>query len=331
MAATNPRVYLGGRFSTNTKIEEAWLKRTGCKFRCFSFANVYPECVYYTSNASAAIDVCEKNNVGIMMDSGAFSFHKFAAQSKRRSEISDKKKDIDPEKLQKVMYRWYRDYCLENKKKWDFYLTLDYKPHQPTIFKMQKQFVKDGLMPIPVYHGDSDLDWLKRYKDTFGCKLISIGAISTDLRGHSYKKYRFFFDRVFEYGAKHGIKFHGLAVTSLGLITAYPWYSIDSSTWVQSSIYGMITFPDRDKNTIYNIHISERRTTTPVASYNNMPRRQRSLVEATIKEFGFTLKELRNGKEALDGRHDWNGKVFAHIFDLVDTTKQKHVHWERLI
>lgn len=265
-----------------------------------------------------------------MMDSGAFSFHRWAAQTRRRSEISKSKEEVDPEKLQLTMYKWYRDYCLRNKKKWDFFLTLDYKPHQPTIFAMQQRFIKDKLLPIPVYHGDSELDWLKKYKD-LGCDLIAVGAISTDIRGHSYKKYRFFFDRVFEYAAKHGLKLHGLAVTSLSLITAYPWYSVDSSTWVRSSIYGMITFPDREKNTIYNIHISEKNTTTKVASYNDMPAKQKSMVEATIKEFGFTLKELRDAKNGLEGRHTWNGKIFANVFDLVDTTKQKHVSWERLI
>jgi hypothetical protein len=309
MAATNPRIYLSGRFSTGTKIESAWLKRTGCKYRCFSFANLDPKCANFSNNCVEALEVCEKRKIGIMMDSGAFSFHKLAAQTRRRSKISDSKKDIDLEKLQSRMYRWYRDYCLENAGKWDFYITLDYKAHQPTIYAMHKRFIKDGLNPVPVYHGDMDVDWLKRYKDDFGSK----------------------FDRVFEAAAKYDLQIHGLAVTSLSLITAYPWFSVDSSTWTQSSIRGMITFPDRDKNTIYNLHISERHAKSPVASYNSLPRRQRSMIEATIKDFGFTLKELRDSKLGLEGRSAWNGKIFSGVFDLIDTTKTRHTEWERLI
>lgn len=323
-----PRIYLGGRFSTSTKIEKAWLKRTGCKFRCFSFAAVHPECIHYSPNAEAALEVCEKKKVGIMMDSGAFSFRKFASSTKKRG---GKVHEIDPQKLQKEMYKVYRGFCLENAKKWDFYLTLDWRAHQPTIFKMQKRFVKDGLMPWPVYHGDMELDWLKKYQDTFGSNFFGISSASISFRGKSYKAHRFFYDRVFEYGAKHGMQFHGLAVTSLGLISMYPWFSVDSSTWVKSSIYGMITFPDREKNTIYNIHISDRQTNTSTPSYNNMSRKHRSMVETTIKDFGFTLKELRNGTAALEGRHDWNGMVFANVFDMVDTSVAKHVDWERLI
>jgi hypothetical protein len=92
----------------------------------------------------------------------------------------------------------------------------------------------------------------------------------------------------------------------------------------------MITFPDREKNTIYNIHISERPTTTPVASYNNMSRKHRQAVDATIRDFGFNLEELRDSKKGLEGRHIWNGKVFSNIFDLIDTKQRKHVEWERL-
>lgn len=327
----NPRIYLGGRFSTNTEIETAWLKRTGIKYRCFSFANVYPKTMWYVKNVAKALEVCEQKKIGIMIDSGAFQIHRVAAQTRVRSKAADSKKDIDIEKLQASMYRWYARYCHANKSKWDFYVTLDYKPHQPTIFAMQGRFAKDGLMPTPVYHGDASVDWLKKYKDEYGCKLISVGTAGVDIRGKSYKRFRYFFDRVFEFGAKHGIQFHGLAVTSLALITTYPWYSVDSSTWVRSSINGMITFPDREKNTIYNLHISSRHTKTPVLSYNDMTKSQRSMVTSTLKDFGFEVKDLRSGNRGLLGRHDWNGKVFGNIFDIVDTTKQKHVEWERLV
>jgi hypothetical protein len=207
-----PRIYLSGRFSTGTKVEAAWLKRTGCKYRCFSFAALHSEAANYSGNAVEALSVCEKRGVGIMMDSGAFSFHKLAAQTRRRSKISDSKKSIDIEKLQNTMYGWYRDYCLANAHKWDFYITLDYKAHQPTIYAMHKRFIKDNLNPVPVYHGDMGVEWLKRYKDDFGCNLIAVGSAGVDVRGKSHKRFRYFFDRVFEFAAKHDLKIHGLAL-----------------------------------------------------------------------------------------------------------------------
>lgn len=323
------KIYLGGRFSTGTEIEQAWLDRTGCKYRCFSFANLHPEAMNYSINTIEALDVCIKNKVGIMMDSGAFSFHEMTAQTKRRSKISDSKKTVDMEELQEQFYHNYVEYVKANKKKWDFYVTLDYRMHQPTILKMQKRFVKDGLLPVPVYHGDMGLEWLLKHKE-MGCNLIATG-LGKSIRGIRFKGRRYYFDRVFNFAAKHDIKIHGLAVTSLGLMTAYPFHSVDSATWVRSSIYGSIAFPDREKNVIYNLHVSKRHITTGVASYNTMPQKQKDMVKETIKDFGFSLKELRSDKDGLEGRHMWNGKVFAHVFDLIDTNIQKHTEWEALI
>jgi hypothetical protein len=322
-------VYLSGRFSTDVKIEKEWLHRTKCKYRCFSFANIYPKTVYYSKNAETALDVCEKKGIGIMLDSGAYSFHRWVASTARRGKIADERKDIDIEAMQRRWYRWYSRYCLKHGDKWDFYFTLDYKMHQPTIYAMQEQFIKDGLHPIPVYHGDSDLDWLLKQKELCGKDLIGIGR-GLAIRGHRHKGQRFYVDQVFNYGAKHGIKFHGLAMTSLSMISAYPWYSVDSSTWVQSAIFGMLIFPDREKNTNYNLHISERATKTPVASYNTMTSKQQAMVRETITDMGFTMRELRDEKDGLEGRHIWNGYMFANIFDIVDTKKEKVKRWEPL-
>lgn len=330
MVIVKPIIYLSGRFSTGKKLEKAWLKRTGCTHRCFSFAYTHPNGIDYNKQAAIALRVCEKNGIGIMMDSGAHSLHRLEAQSKRRSAISDKKKIIDLVDLKEQMYGQYVDYCKKNGTKWDFYVTLDYLMHQPTIVRMQRRFIKDGLLPVPVYHGDQGLEWLQKHQD-MGSKLICISTGGDNRGGISYKKQRFYLDRVFEYATKHNLQLHGLALTSLGILTAYPWWSVDSSTWVRASIFGMLAFPDREKNTTYNVHISERRTKAKVASYNTMSRKQRAMLERKIQDFGFTLEELRDSKKGLDGRHDWNGKVFANIFSLIDISKQKHSEWERLV
>src|SRR5574337_698161 len=39
------------------------------------------------------------------------------------------------------------------------------------------------------------------------------------------------------------LKVHGFGLTSLPLMKRYPWFSVDSSTWVQWSANGMILIP----------------------------------------------------------------------------------------
>lgn len=52
-----PRIYLSGRFTTDTKKELAFLKATGCKFRCFSFANVVEDQMWYQEGVAEALKV----------------------------------------------------------------------------------------------------------------------------------------------------------------------------------------------------------------------------------------------------------------------------------
>jgi len=315
----DPKVFLSGRFSARTpEVELAWLKRTGCKYRCFSFAFCHPAGAFYTKAVERALHVSEKRKIEIMMDSGAHTIH------------ADKKKDkLDPEELKETMYAEYVPWVKENKDKWAFYVTLDYLRHQPTIFKMQKRFMRDGLRPVPVYHGDSDLTWLKKYRD-MGFKFICVGT-TAEIRGSStHRSKQFFLDRVFDFGAKHDIQFHGLAMTSLSVMLQFPWYSVDSSTWARTAAFGMITFLDKDKNIVYHVHISDQKkaSKSKITMYSKLDKHHKRMIDAKIADFGFTIDELR---ESRDARYEYNGKVFSNVFSLIDRSRTMHTNWERLV
>ena len=327
---STPRIYLSGRFTTGTKIEAAWLKRTGCKYRCFSFANVVKGQMWYNKKSVQALEVCEKKDIGIMMDSGAHSLHKIEAESMRRGSRASGKQTIDIEEEKDKMFKDYVSYVKKNKKKWDFYVTLDFIRHQPSILAMQRKFEGVGLRPVPVYHGDHSLDWMLRYE---GCDLFGIG-IYRAFRGKGWRGTRFFLDQLFDFAAKHNFRLHGLAATSLSIMTMYPWWSVDSSTWSKSATFGCINYPDPDKNTIYNLHISERLTNSEVASYNTLQRKQQEMIEEHVKELGFDFKAMRRIKGGEDERHNFNGWVFSNLDKVgIDFTKQreKAASWERLV
>lgn len=325
-----PRLYLSGRFTTDTKIESAWLKITGNKYRCFSFANVVPGQMWYNDGVKAALKVCEEKKVGIMMDSGAHSLHKLASASKRRNTRASEKQAVNIEQVKDAMFKEYVKLCTKRKKLWNFYVTLDFIRHQPSIYAMQLRFEKEGLKPVPVYHGDHELDWVLKYVDR-GYDLIGVGN-SKDFR-KGYKGYRYYLDRLFDLGAKHNIRYHGLAVTSLSLMTMYDWWSADSSTWSKVATFGCLTFPDRDRNIIYNLHVSKRKSNGGVTSFNNLPRRQKEMITEVIKDLGFDLAPMREIDGGETHRHTFNGFVFSNLDKLgVDFTKQREkvVKWEPL-
>src|ERR1700761_662392 len=243
-------IYLSGRFTVNKQIEKAWLKRTKCTCRCFSFAFVNPAKPvkgYFNKNCVGALHAAEEAKVKIMMDSGAFSLHGLTLKAKKQGATAQQK-SFDLNAIKELMYESYKQYCLENKKKWEFYVTLDFVKNQEIIMAMQERFLKDKLKPMPVYHGDSNLDWLSRHKD-MGHSYICIGGL------HLHKGSKFhYLDKVFNYGAKHNITYHGLAMTNMATIIDYPFRSVDSSTWSRTAAFGMILIPDVRRKKFLNLH-----------------------------------------------------------------------------
>lgn len=322
------RIFLSGRFDVGTKIEKAWLARTGCKHRCFTYANIDIESRHHNKRVIESLAVCEKQGVSIMMDSGAASLHNIQNASRSRSTRNLAKMHLDTTAMAENIFQRYADYCKENKEKWAFFVTLDFKKHQPTIFAMQKKFERKGLSDVtPVFHGDASIDWMNKYHDR-GCKLMGISSINSARNRHSPHKFRYYLDAVFNRAAKLNMDLHGLAMTSLSILTQYPWWSVDSAAWTKTASFGSILFPNTAKNVIENVHISNR-TSTVSCSYGKMTRKQQQEIRERVTELGFSIKELR---EDVKARHDFNGWVFSNLPKIIDcSVNRSGAKWETLL
>lgn len=320
MTAT-ANVYLSGRFTVNTKVETAWLKRTGCKHRCFSFAFVNeakPIPGFFNKKCVEALHVCEKAKVKIMMDSGAFSLHTLMAKSSKKGA-----KAFDLEATRKKMFESYVKFCQAHKEKWEFYVTLDFKKDQAVIYEMQREFLKHALEPMPVYHGADPLEWLKKHKD-MGHNYICIGGG----RLHPGKEgLRYYFDNIFNYGAKYGIEYHGLAFTNMDGILSWPFKSVDSSTWSRTAAYGMILIPDVRRRKFLNLHVSSRFAGPAVHSHHDMSKKQKESLRELIAFHDFDLDAMADSEVE---RHDWNGYMMSHLskFGVEHTPKRT---WDNLL
>lgn len=321
----NTQIYLSGRFTVGAAIEKAWLKRTGCKHRCFSFAFVCPVKIpgmAFNKKVAAALKHCEDSKVKIMMDSGAHSLHTIDRASAKRNVNAKKKQTMDITQLQKLMFDEYVKFCHAGKKKWAFYVTLDFKKEQSVIYQMQKDFAVQELAPTPVYHGDSNIDWLKKHLD-MGHKFICIGG-ATLHPGKSGLAY--YFDKVFNFGAKHGISYHGLAFTSLDIIMTWPFKSVDSSTWSRCAAFGMIVIPDIARRKFFNVHVSTRGSSNQ-NSMNHMTRSQKGELKELLATHDFDLKAMRSSEIE---RHDWNGFVMSNLAKFGVTQNSKRT-WDNIL
>lgn len=138
----------------------------------------------------------------------------------------------------------------------DVYACLDVIPGAPGKKPTQKQrdeaaaatwqnylYMKaQGLEPLPVYHYGEDIKWLHNMLE-HGVDYIGLGG----LVGIPSALRRVWLDRVFsvitDEDGKPTVKTHGFGMTSVPLIFRYPWYSVDSTSWIKTSQFGMVYLP----------------------------------------------------------------------------------------
>lgn len=324
-----PLVYLSGYFGSKWMTETEWIKRTKCKFRCYSYAYTCPGAFYYNKKMEESLAQSIKAGCGIMMDSSAFSFHKFVAknqgvissQKAKRGKTQYSYEDI--ERLREQTIELYTAYAAKEGKDWDFYVNFDYIKHCPTIYEMQKRLEKKGIRPIPVYHGDHSEDWMRRYCEE-GYKLIGIGSIPRD----TWKEKRYYYDTVFNIAEKFGVKLHGLGQTSLSIMFQYPWYSVDSATWVKTAAYGKIIFVDPYRNVIGQLHISDKASSYK-GSYGTLPNTVQRQIRSVIEGYGFDFDKMRSD---LALRSAYNAYLFSNeIASLKEAISTARIKWKTLV
>ena len=166
----------------------------------------YAEAKWY----NAQMPRFKENNFDILCDSGAFSLHNRGI-------------DID-----------IFDYCDYLKKhNLSKYIVLDKIGDHPETMLNQKIMEDYGMTPIPVFHMGSPLKDLYSIVD-MGYDYICLGGT---VGAHRNKRIDFF-NSVFDSFPDH--KFHGLGLSDFNIIMMFPFYSVDSTTWLIAQKVGKI-------------------------------------------------------------------------------------------
>ena len=123
----------------------------------------------------------------------------------------------------------------------------DFHPNAELSWRNQLYLEEEhGLSPIPVVHYGTDLRWLEHYIEQ-GYDMVALGALVGSSKTSGCREWiRNAFRIVCNTpDQRPSIKLHGFGVTSVGLITEFPWYSCDSSSWTKMGAYGGILVPQR--------------------------------------------------------------------------------------
>jgi hypothetical protein len=154
-----------------------------------------------------------KESIGIkkllFIDSGAFSAFSLGKET-----------DIDK----------YINFCKQTDA--DFYAVLDVIGSAEGTLQAQQYMESKGVNPVPCFHYGEDWKYLDYY-----CKKYDFIALGGMVPISTPKLIRWL-DAIFSKYPNQ--KFHGFGLTTTKLVQRYPWYSVDSSSWIMGGKTGQL-------------------------------------------------------------------------------------------
>lgn len=309
--------------------EQEWLKVTDCHYKCWSHAFIEQGGLHYMKSMEDMMNMDIEHGVGIMMDSGAFSFHQMTKKKKTKSGKTSYQK-VDDKTLLDETVRRYVKFIQRRGEEFDFFVNFDYVKDSKTVWDMQKRLEKMGIRPMPMYHGDSSIEWFRRYLEE-GYDYIGLGSLKQPRS--SWRAAQQFIDDVFNEIEKFEVRgrkiwMHGFGRTSYALMWGWPWGSVDSSTWARVGGHGRILIPTSKKITM--IHVSNRGTTSGHGTHG-LEKTSLKHIEKFVEARGFDLGKLRESKHQRDL---FNGFIFSHINDFKQAYLERRgekTKWETLL
>jgi len=136
----------------------------------------------------------------------------------------------------------YIKFIKENEDIITVYANLDVIGSATKTWQNQMIMEKEGLRPLAVFHVEDDIRYLYKYIEKYNHFCIGGMALSP-------KEQRILFlDRCFSIICDTSdnlpkVKIHGFGMTSFDLLFRYPWYSVDSTSWVVTGRMGSIYIP----------------------------------------------------------------------------------------
>lgn len=177
-------------------------------------------------------------------------------------------------------------------------------------WKNMEEMERRGTEPLPCFHYGEPWEYLDYYVSKYNYVALG-GLVRSDL--FSLESW---FKQVFERtpcnpDGSPKIRYHAFSLTALKLMLRYPWYSVDSSTWVQWSANGMILIPNSGRQ----INVSDRSSSRKMAMQHldSIPDVMRDAVENEIRGDGQDPQRLR---ELYFSRWAYNCWAFPKYVDL---------------
>lgn len=181
-------------------------------------------------------------------------------------------------------------------------------------WQIQRFFEEEhGVKPVPIVHFGTPMEYVDRYL-VGGYSLLGVGGLGQGVSRHEYFRWGDeFFTHICPASNKLMplIRTHGFAMTSWELICRWPWWSVDSATWVKLSAYGWLYMPrwTKEKNwrfdrppLLVNFSFRSPRKEEREKHYDNVTVNVRQTADKWLKHLGLEIGSVdKEGKVKVFG------------------------------
>ena len=175
-----------------------------------------------------------------------------------------------------------------------------------------------GAKPLPCFHAGEDERYLEYYVQNY--EYITLGGMV----GSSTKQLCIWLDRMWERYLTDGsgrprLKVHGFGITAVPIMERYPWYSVDSSSWIQSAAFGSIVTPQWGP-----LSVSEKSPARHEAGQHvsTLTAIEQDLVLQMLEREGFTYERLSTVYESRAAFYLWGYGVINEMMNAQNNYEQ---------
>lgn len=181
-------------------------------------------------------------------------------------------------------------------------------------FENQMAMEAMGVRPLPCFHANEDERYLEWYVKNYS--YITLGGMV----GANTQQLINWLDRIWDRylmdpSGNAKIKVHGFGITAVPIMERYPWYSCDSSSWIQSTAFGVVVTPKHGP-----LSVSEKSPSRHDAGQHlwNMSPPERAYLEQMLRNEGFDPDRLATVYES---RAAYNLIAYMEIEKIINAAK----------
>lgn len=246
------------------------------------------------------VDLIRKDGCQVFLDSGAFSMWSLGA---------------------KVDIQAYCDYI----KKYEDIIRKDDRSILASVmdaigdplgtYRNQLAMEALGVRPLPCFHFGEDTRYLEYYIANYD--YITLGGMVAQ----STQALKPWLDEIWgkfltDSSGRPRLKVHGFGLTTLSLMQRYPWYSVDSSSWVQiAKVGGMLLLPS---GRVMNVSNQSPNRKVEGQHITTLTPLQRAAVERKLQSEGVDLDRMQENYLA---RWTYNMYAFDKLGNIVSDAK----------